>query len=78
MWLLSLLKVIDKSRYLELGMLIDSQADDVIGVFQVKRLDPISRAQYNSCPCGMVHNFPFREVVQIISGVKSTIAVNEI
>lgn len=59
-------------------MLIDSQANDVISVFKVEWLDSISSAEYNPCTSSMVHNLPLREVVKIIPGVKSAIAMNEI
>ena len=67
-----------KLRYLKLGMLIDSQTDDVISVFKIEWLDTISSAEYNPCPSSMVNNVPLREVVKIIPGVKSPVPMNEL
>ena len=58
-------------------MLIDSQTYDVVSVFQVEWLNSISCAQNNPRPGSMVHNVSLREVVQVVPGVESSIAVNE-
>lgn len=67
-----------KLCYLKLGMLIDSQTDDVISVFEVEWLDTVSSAEYNPCPSCMVNNVPIREVLKIIPGVKSPVPMNEL
>ena len=47
-------------------------------MLKVEWLYSISGTQYNSGSCCMIHNLPLGEVVQIIPGVKTTVAMNEI
>ena len=47
-------------------------------MLKVEWLYSISGTQHNSGSCCMIHNLPLGEVVQIIPGVETTVAMNEI
>ena len=47
-------------------------------MFQIKRLDAIRRAQYNSCSSSVVNEIAVRKVVQVVPGVETAVAVNEV
>ena len=67
-----------KVSHLEFGMLVYSQANDIIGVFQIKCLLSIGCTQHDPSPRSVVHNVTIWQIVEVVPGVKSPVAVYKV